>query len=207
VSALLRFVLISKKVLEKGLQETTVSPQQIFDDFEAAHAASKGPILVYESDRIPFSADGAKVIISEARNGAPYEAPEPVAAGGGYVVRHTGQGVEVLLIFRRGVWDLPKGKLDKRESREEGALREVEEEVGAKELRIVRALGTTIHDYYQGSRYIVKTTHWFEMATPTLEFVPQTEEGIQEVRWWPWERAKEIIGFETLRVHMDSVVF
>ncbi len=205
VTALLRFVPISEKVLTKGLKETIVSPEHIFADFHAAQAAAKGPILVYESDRLPRSADPVKLIISEARNGAPYEAPQPIAAGGGYVIRRTRNGVEVLLIFRRGVWDLPKGKLDGNESREEGALREVEEEVGAKDLRIVRDLGTTVHDYRQGSRYIVKTTHWFEMVTLTKDFVPQAEEGIRDVRWWRWDDAKKVIGFDTLRAHMDSL--
>ena len=52
----------------------------------------------------------------------------------------------MLLIFRRGVWDLPKGKRDAGETIEACALREVREEIGVGELRLARELGTTVHD-------------------------------------------------------------
>jgi 8-oxo-dGTP pyrophosphatase MutT (NUDIX family) len=50
-----------------------------------------------------------------------------IKAGGGIVVNEQN---EVLLIYRRGKWDLPKGKLDDGETIEECALREVKEETG-----------------------------------------------------------------------------
>src|SRR5438034_5163464 len=47
-----------------------------------------------------------------------------VAAGG--IVKN--ENAEVLMIFRRGRWDFPKGKLDRGEKLEDCAVREVEEE-------------------------------------------------------------------------------
>src|ERR1700730_7271010 len=52
-----------------------------------------------------------------------------LAAGGLVMDQHK----QVLLIHRKGKWDLPKGKLDKKESLEACALREVKEETGLKE--------------------------------------------------------------------------
>jgi len=43
------------------------------------------------------------------------------------------------------------------------------------------------------------------MVTLTKDFVPQAEEGIRDVRWWRWEDAKKVLGFDTLRAHMDSL--
>ena len=89
------------------------------------------------------------------------------------------------LIFKRlGMIDLPKGKVDKGETFEEAALREVEEECGLHELKITNKLATTFHTYRLADKIILKETRWFEMtyhgtATPT----PQTEENIEAV-WW-----------------------
>jgi 8-oxo-(d)GTP phosphatase len=129
----------------------------------------------------------------------------PVTAAGGYVIRRSDAGIELLMIFRRGVWDLPKGKLDPGERIEEAALREVREEVGISQLELVRPLGTTEHGYHEKGFYMVKTTHWFEMCTSETDFTPDTGEDIERVAWVPWAEARQCIGFETLRRHMDDV--
>ncbi len=104
-----------------------------------------------------------------------------VEAAGGLV--RNGRG-ELLFIFRNGMWDLPKGKMEKGERPMETALREVEEECGVSGLKIGRALSDTYHTYLEGKEPILKKTWWFEMScegSPAL--VPQQEEGITEVRW------------------------
>ena len=62
-----------------------------------------------------------------------------VKAAGGLVINKSG---EVLLIFRRGKWDLPKGKLDDNESLVECAVREVQEETGLKNLETGKEIET-----------------------------------------------------------------
>ena len=102
------------------------------------------------------------------------------AAGG--LVRDEEQ--RILLIFRRGKWDLPKGKLDKGESLEACALREVEEETGLRQTRLLAPLLITWHTYHEGSRFILKESHWFTMDVKgKQELVPQVEEDITELRW------------------------
>jgi len=104
-----------------------------------------------------------------------------IKAAGGLVKNHKG---EILMIFRRGKWDLPKGKLDAGETIEECALREVEEETGLKNLELRKLLKITFHTYVQFGKHILKETHWYSMIAKGNEnLIPQTEEDITETRW------------------------
>ena len=104
-----------------------------------------------------------------------------VKAGGGLVFNKKG---EVLFIFRNGKWDLPKGGTEKKETMEETAMREVEEETGVNGLKIVKKLTKTYHVFKRNGRYKLKQTYWFEMKT-NFEGTPegQIEEGIEKVAW------------------------
>jgi 8-oxo-dGTP pyrophosphatase MutT (NUDIX family) len=91
---------------------------------------------------------------------------------------------EYLLIFRRGKWDLPKGKLDRNESFEDAAIREVEEECGIHDLKIVRPLLSTYHTYDLKGELALKKTSWYEMLYKGNEKpIPETSEDIHEVKW------------------------
>ena len=104
-----------------------------------------------------------------------------VLAGGGLV---TNEKEEILMIFRRGKWDLPKGKLDKGETIKQCALREVQEETGLRKVVLDLPLLITYHTYHEGARFILKESHWFTMtATNSERLIPQKEEDIQEIRW------------------------
>jgi len=106
-----------------------------------------------------------------------------VKAAGGIVRNSSG---DCLFIKRHGLWDLPKGKLEKGENHEEGALREVNEETGLQHLEITGKAITTLHIYtdIKGS-FILKETLWYEMLHTGDEIpVPQQEEDITEVRWF-----------------------
>lgn len=104
-----------------------------------------------------------------------------IVAGGGLVVNERD---EILMIYRKGKWDLPKGKIEKKEKKKDGALREVEEETGIKVLGIKEKITKTYHTYNLNHKRILKETHWYLMdAEAEQEFVPQASEGIEEVRW------------------------
>jgi len=92
---------------------------------------------------------------------------------------------EYLFIFRRGKWDLPKGKLEEREKPEKAALREVEEECGIKVHLVKKELGSTYHFYDHHGRLILKRTCWYLMKGDASQvLVPQAEEDITEARWF-----------------------
>ena len=106
-----------------------------------------------------------------------------ITAAGGLVQNSNG---EFLLMYRRGFWDLPKGKLDAGESIPDCAVREVQEETGLQSLELGPFICTTTHPYFDTwlNKDVVKHTHWFSMlslANDTL--VPQTEEDIEKLVW------------------------
>lgn len=104
-----------------------------------------------------------------------------ILAGGGLVKNDKG---EFLLIFRRGKWDLPKGKLFKDESFEQGALREVKEECALNKLVVERPLMSTYHTYNTEDGIVLKKTLWFEMSFHGNETPkPQLEEQITDIKW------------------------
>ena len=110
-----------------------------------------------------------------------------VTAAGGIVLNENN---EVLLIKRRGFWDLPKGKFEKGEGKKQCALREVEEETGVSGLEIVSKLQLyfnnkhiTYHTYRYKRKPTIKPTYWYVMKAPKQKLVPQTEEDIEKAVW------------------------
>ncbi|MBL7730256.1 MAG: NUDIX domain-containing protein [Chitinophagaceae bacterium] len=104
-----------------------------------------------------------------------------IQAAGGLV---TNEKDEILLIHRRGKWDLPKGKLDKGEKLEDCAVREVEEETGLQKVKLTAPLMITYHTYHEGTRFILKESHWYTMSVSGRQvLVPQAEEDIHEIVW------------------------
>ena len=104
-----------------------------------------------------------------------------VVAAGGYVKNKKG---EILFIKRNGMWDLPKGKLEKNESLFKCAKREVEEECGVKQLTIKEKRCETYHTYKMNGISYLKQTHWYNFECDYKGLlVPQTSEGIDLVKW------------------------
>lgn len=101
-------------------------------------------------------------------------------AAGGYV-----QNVqnELLVFYRRGSWDMPKGKIDPGESPEQAAVREVQEETGLVQIELGDFLTHTYHTYEQKGQRILKITWWYWMRTTDMKLIPQTEEDIEEIQW------------------------
>ena len=72
------------------------------------------------------------------------------------------------------------------ETMEQCAVREVEEECGLKQVSILSPLDTTLHIYYRNESWFLKKTYWYRMSAPSGQsFIPQTEEDIEEVLWYP----------------------
>ncbi len=106
---------------------------------------------------------------------------EKIIAAGGIVENEQG---EILFIFRRGKWDLPKGKLDEGETIEECALREVAEETGLVNIEMGELIDVTHHHYVEHGREIEKETWWYAMKVMGHQnLVPQISEDILELKW------------------------
>jgi 8-oxo-dGTP pyrophosphatase MutT (NUDIX family) len=92
---------------------------------------------------------------------------------------------KVLAMYRRGCWDMPKGKTEKGETLIETAVREVQEETGLQQLDVQKFLLTTYHSFWQPQkqRRVLKISHWFLMQTADTKLVPQAEEDIEILEW------------------------
>ena len=102
-----------------------------------------------------------------------------IKAAGGIVFKDN----KMLLMFRRGVWDLPKGKLEDGESSRQGAAREVEEETGV-EVAVGERVCTTWHTYTLNGSRILKRTKWYRMSVVNDQHMaPQEEEDIEKLAW------------------------
>lgn len=120
-----------------------------------------------------------------------FDAFKIIEAGGGLVQNQNGK---YLMMFRKGKWDIPKGKIDKGEEIKAGALREVEEETGVQNLKINYKLGKTYHTYKLKDKWVLKETHWYAMRTDyDGELVPEESEGIEKVVWASKKEIKSML--------------
>ncbi len=183
-----------------------------FERFEEAQAACSERLIVIDAYASAAAGRDWRICAPPEAlcNVAPYRPPFSIVAAGGVVTRRRGEGTDVLLIFRRGMWDLPKGKGKKKETARQCALREVREELGVEDVRLGPPLGATVYGYDTYTRHghyahAVKITHWFHMATSAERFAPQAEEDITDVAWFAWDEAVRRVGFEVFRRHMTRV--
>ena len=113
------------------------------------------------------------------------------------IVRASGGVVDkdglLLMIYRLNKWDLPKGKLEKGESWESGAQREVEEECNIK-VSMKDKICSTWHSYSLNGKNVLKKTAWYAMSCEDdSDMKPQITEDIQAVEWKDSEQLKEAL--------------
>jgi 8-oxo-dGTP pyrophosphatase MutT (NUDIX family) len=121
-------------------------------------------------------------------------------SAGGVVIRRTEDGVRYLVIrdsYRN--WGFPKGHVEAGEGPEEAALREVQEETGLKDLRILAPLPTIEWYFRFRGKLIHKVCHFYLMETESGHTSPQHSEGITVCRWEPYEQALRLLSYENAR--------
>jgi 8-oxo-dGTP pyrophosphatase MutT (NUDIX family) len=142
-----------------------------------------------------------------------------VQAAGGLVKNEKG---EYLFIHRLGFWDLPKGKIEKKDipgaghsktdllSARAAAIREVQEETGVGKVLVTQELSSTWHIYIEKNTPILKQTRWFAMEADSGQSLkPQVSEGIFLVKWTKPEALHCILShtYASLRELLVEVVF
>ena len=130
--------------------------------------------------------------------------PKKETSAGGVVYRSTDKGPVFLLIkdsYRN--WGFPKGHLEKGETSEGAALREVREETGLENLS-ARGMIETIEWYFRfRGRLIHKVCHFYLMESESGKTRPQRDEGITACRWLPFDEARELISYANARVVLE----
>ncbi len=167
---------------------TSVRPQmkEKFDKVFAGESAISD--FLQQSDILFDSSTHQTILLLTERPGDTMcqlmETWDIVIAGGGIVFNEKD---ELLLIFRRGKWDLPKGKIELHETILKGAIREVVEETGVQILQTEGKPIITYHAYYLKNKNCLKQTEWFVMkAMPgQTDLLPQAEEDIEKAVWVP----------------------
>lgn len=114
-----------------------------------------------------------------------------IKAAGGLVQRKE----SFLMIKRKGLWDIPKGKINKKEPKEDAAVREVAEECGIEGHKITEPLVVTYHTMKFKGRWALKRTDWYMMKYKgPRQVTPQINEGITKVKWMKEEYMLGIRG-------------
>ncbi|MCY4000313.1 MAG: NUDIX domain-containing protein [Bacteroidetes bacterium] len=178
-------------------------------NFQDAQRLATELILVLDGDAIDdprqvgTGVQPERVLSHAIMNLDPYAPPREVIAAGG-IVRHRVSG-QILCIQRHGVTDLPKGKLDPGESIATCAMRELQEETGATDLIQGKLLGTTVHGYLRSGFFEIKTTYWYAFTSEATEFLPATNEGIDDVFWLPFHQAEKTLGYAPLQNFLRDI--
>jgi len=121
-----------------------------------------------------------------------YLADKPsIVAAGGMAFNPSG---DLLMMIRKGMWDMPKGKLNEGESIDTCATREVTEETGLSSISIGEKLSISYHTYFYNNQLVVKPSHWYKMNFTGIEIPkPQIEEDITEIRWVKKDEARKLL--------------
>jgi len=117
-------------------------------------------------------------------------------SAGGVVFRREPEGILWLVIRPKGSdqWRFPKGKIEKKESSAQTALREVKEEGGV-EAEIKEKIDSIKYFFVQNHQKIFKTVVFYLM-----EYIQEAQGGFcwetEEIAWLPAEEAKEKLAFK-----------
>ncbi len=126
-----------------------------------------------------------------------------IEAAGGFIEKDG----DFLFIRRHNRWDLPKGKLEKKEKIKDAAIRECEEECGIQQLSILKQLPSTFHIYAYKDGFALKQSYWFHMQSDySGTLTPQLEEDITEVKWFGLQEIKDVVLKDTYFTIRDVVV-
>lgn len=120
----------------------------------------------------------------------------------------------ILFIYKLKKWDLPKGRVEKFENYRETALREVKEECGITNVKIIKKLKNTYHIFYQ-KKFQLKITYWYKMYTEELKLNPDIKENISKAVWKnkndlkniiknTYKNIKYILDYESNNLHSNN---
>jgi len=170
------------KVFVKDVAIIVTSNKDLYPDYEVFSLKNVNLLKVIKKiekgklDKVLLYSKSERKLLKRLHKKLPL-----VKAGGGLVINNENN---FLFIHRNGKWDLPKGKANRFERMKKTAKREVKEETGAKQLKIVEKLGRTYHVFNRKSSLKLKLTHWYLMETSyTGKLIPQLDEGIDKAVW------------------------
>jgi hypothetical protein len=130
----------------------------------------------------------------------------PLVEAAGGVVQNSNS--KILFIHRNNKWDMPKGRVEKNEAIIDGAVREVMEETGVRDLIVKKPLPVTYHIFSSNGIYKLKKTYWYLMFTSYEgRLMPQLEEGISQAVWKTKDQVPKLMknAYENIKILIEDL--
>lgn len=123
---------------------------------------------------------------------------------GGVVIFHG----KILLLYknyknRSDGWVLPKGTVEKGETYEETALREVKEESGANGT-IEEYVGKSEYQFHVPEGIVNKEVHWYLMSADSYYSKPQKEEFFEDSGFYKYHEAYHLLKYSNERQILEN---
>jgi bis(5'-nucleosidyl)-tetraphosphatase len=121
-------------------------------------------------------------------------------SAGGVVVRIEKGKARVALVKEQpfGIYVLPKGGVERGEDLLAAAQREIEEEAGLSDLRLIENLGTRERLTYDKRKWV--TTHYYLFKTDQKEGKPTDTEHAYTCEWFPLDGLPEMLWPEQIEL-------
>lgn len=123
------------------------------------------------------------------------------------VFRIHNKNLEFLLLQDvKGRWSIPKGHVESGETLEQTAIREIGEETGLKDIKIIDKLDKIHFFYRMNGKLIFMTTYVFlmESTNPKEQLQPEKSEGIVDVSWFDEKAALRAIEYKATKVLLEE---
>jgi deoxyribose-phosphate aldolase len=115
------------------------------------------------------------------------------SAGGVVIKKERGKPKVLLIKDGYGRWTWAKGHIEKGESPEKAAIREISEETGLKKLELIERLGKQEYFFQLKGERIFKTVYVFLIKASAREKLCIQREEVADAAWyWPEEAAQKI---------------
>jgi bis(5'-nucleosidyl)-tetraphosphatase len=124
-------------------------------------------------------------------------------SAGAVVFRETGRGRMYLLLQNAGRWDFPKGGVEKGEGELQTVMREVEEETGIKNIRIVPGFRKVIEYFYRREGKNIHKQVVYMLAKTDEEAVKISYEH-QAYGWFPYHEALERASYDNSKLTLGE---
>lgn len=125
-------------------------------------------------------------------------------SAGGIVARAENGRVYVALVGEKGLskFVLPKGHVEAGESLEQAAVREIAEEAGLSQLKLVAPLG--IRERLDFGKQAWKKTHYFLFVTGQVDGTPTDKKHHYKVGWFPLDEIPDLFWPEQTQLIKDN---